>query len=522
MNAAALDGAANAEVLHDAALAKNAKEALIIGGGVDVEAADGVIIAVKGAGVGVFLAGADWGPRGSVIQLWSADTGEVDVVHQLGVGVGVCCLTVRAIDEIAEVFKVDGAVDLVWVFLLTGAGEGVIFGIGLEDGAFFIGADAPGVGEIPALELGLIAEIVDGGCSGCGAAAANARNFQFLLQEIASCDGAAAAVIPHNAADVAGGADLADVVAVFDGAAAFVPPHNTADIAVAADLAGVVAGCDTAAVIIPHDAADILATADLADVVAVFHGAVDVISHNAADVAGGADLAGVVAVFDAAVVQPHNAADRVAAADIAGDAVGVVAVFDVAAAEVPPHNAADIAAAAAIGAADLAGVVAVFDVAAVIPHNAADVVVAADLAGVVAVCNAAAVIPHNAADIHSAADAAGDGEVLHGAGDIAKEALIIGGAVVDIKAADGFSIAVKGAGVGGGFAVADWGPGNGISVYIFTADAGEVDIGGEDGVGGRFAVVDFVGKFQQIVGGSNPVRITLHANSRQHSPLTTL
>ena len=96
-----------------------------------------------------------------------------------------------------------------------------------------------------------------------------------------------------------------------------------------------------------------------------------------------------------------------------------------------------------------------------------------------------------------AADCAIDGEVLHGAADIAKEALIIGGAVVDIEAADGLAVAVKGAAVWAAVA-ADWGPGNGLSVYIFSADLAEVDIVGEDGVGGRFVVVDELGKFPQL------------------------
>ena len=379
-------------------------------------------VAVKGASV-LLDDVADWDPSVKFfaigdfaifvnLHVWV----EVDIVHQLGVGVGVCCLTVLAVDEIAEVFKLGGGEDFIWVVFAA-----IVFVIILEHWAVEGVADDPGI----ALEvLAEFVEIVDGGCACCAAAVANAGNFWILLQEIAACDaaaGAAAAVQPHNAADIIAGAAIG-----------------------AADLAGVVAVCNAAAVK-PHNAADVVIAADAAGVVAVFHGA--------------------------AAVKPHNAADRVAAA--------------------------------AIGTADAAGVVAVFDAGAgvVIPHNAADIVIAADVAGVVAVFDGAVVPPHNAADIHSAADCAGDAEVLHfaAAADIAKEALIIGVAV-DIEAADGVASAVEGAGVGGGFAVTDWGPGNGLSVYIFSADLTEIDIVHQLSVGAgicRIAVcaIDELGKF---------------------------
>ena len=103
-------------------------------------------------------------------------------------------------------------------------------------------------------------------------------------------------------------------------------------------------------------------------------------------------------------------------------------------------------------------------------------------------------------------DAAGDGEVLHYAApaDIAKEALIIGSAVVDSEAADFEVLAVKGAGVGVFLAVADRSPG--IS-FLFATDLAEVDIGGElgSGVGVGFAAVDFLGKCPQIVGAADLV-----------------
>ena len=106
---------------------------------------------------------------------------------------------------------------------------------------------------------------------------------------------------------------------------------------------------------------------------------------------------------------------------------------------------------------------------------------------------------------------------MHGAGaaEIAKEALIIG-AADDIEAADGVAIAVKGASVLVD-AGADWGPG----ISFLSADLAEVDIGGEDGVGGRFAVlVDELGKFPQLLGGSNLVHAI--AVFLQPSPLSTL
>ena len=93
------------------------------------------------------------------------------------------------------------------------------------------------------------------------------------------------------------------------------------------------------------------------------------------------------------------------------------------------------------------------------------------------------------------------------------------------------AIAVEGAGVAKRVEVffiddvADWGPfaeflliGHGaivVDLYLFV----QHDIGGEDGPGGRFAVVDELGKFQQIVSGSDLVRITLLAAALQPSAL---
>ena len=128
------------------------------------------------------------------------------------------------------------------------------------------------------------------------------------------------------------------------------------------------------------------------------------------------------------------------------------------------------------------------------------------------------------------ADIAGDAEVLHGAAsaDIAEEALITVTAVVDIEASDGVAIAVKGAGVGGGFAGADWDP---LVRFVASGDRAvfanihvwvEIDIVGEDGAGVGFAAVDFVAKFRELLCAADLVRILLRAVARQLSPLTTL
>ena len=193
------------------------------------------------------------------------------------------------------------------------------------------------------------------------------------------------------------------------------------------------------------------------------------------------------------------------------------------AALVIPHNAAD----KTVAAGNAAGVVAVFDAAAVIPHNAADSTDAADAAGVGAVYDVAVVLPCNAADIQEAADCAGDGEIFHGAAsaDIAKEALIIGTAAGDIEAADGLAVAVEGAAVLLA-AGADWDP---LVKFVAIGDRAvfvnlhvwvEVDIGGEDGVGCRFAAIDALRKFQQLRGGADLVHAIV--SLLQHSPLTTL
>ena len=386
--------------------------------------------------------------------------------------------------------------------MLTGAGEGVIFGIGLKDGAVLRLADAPGVAEIPAFELALNVETGDDGCACCVGLVANAF-LSCALQEIAACDGPAV-VIPHDAAAIGAG-DGAGVVAVFDGAA--VIPHNAATVVFSAGDGAVVVAVFDGAAVIPHNAADILATTDRAGVVGVCDDATVVPPHNTADrTAAAVDAAGVVAVCNDAAVPPHNAADAIGAADIAG----VVAVCNVGIAAVTPHNAADINAAAL----DAAGVGAVYDAAAVQPHNAADVVIAADAACKVAIFDATAVIPHNTADVVIAADAAGNAEVLHGAFtvDKAKEALIIGIAagVFYVEAADGVAVAVKVAAVSA--VAADWVP----------RLIAEIDVVGEDGVGGRFAAVNELGKIPQLLGGSNLVRIICCAGAAGERSLTTL
>ena len=57
-----------------------------------------------------------------------------------------------------------------------------------------------------------------------------------------------------------------------------------------------------------------------------------------------------------------------------------------------------------------------------------------------------------------------------------------------------------------------------VDFYLFV----QHDIVGEDGVGGRFAAVNELGKIPQLLGGSNLVRIVLRAVALQRSPLTTL
>ena len=161
-------------------------------------------------------------------------------------------------------------------------------------------------------------------------------------------------------------------------------------------------------------------------------------------------------------------------------------------------------------------------------------VAAADAAAKGAVCDGAkGVVADDAADMVAAADtdAARDAEVLHfaAAADIAKEALIIGIAagVFYVEAADGVPVAVEGASVLPA-AVADWGP---LGKFVAIGDRAifvnlhvwvEVDIGGEDGVGGRFAAVNELGKIPQLLGGRNLVRIIRCAGAAGERPLTTL
>ena len=110
-----------------------------------------------------------------------------------------------------------------------------------------------------------------------------------------------------------------------------------------------------------------------------------------------------------------------------------------------------------VAAGDAAAKGAVYDVAEVQPHNAADIVAAGDAAdaagtGEGAACDGATVVvADDAADIAVAFDAAGDGEVLHGAASAgkAKEALILSPAVggIDVEVFDLVPIAVEGASV---------------------------------------------------------------------------
>ena len=105
----AADAAGDGEVFHDAASADIAKEALIIGASVDIEAADGVPVAVEGAAVSAAVA-ADWGPLVKLVAIgdfavfvnlhvWV----EVDIVGEDGVGVGADLAIVDALRKFQQI-----------------------------------------------------------------------------------------------------------------------------------------------------------------------------------------------------------------------------------------------------------------------------------------------------------------------------------------------------------------------------------------------------------------------------------
>ena len=253
-------------------------------------------------------------------------------------------------------------------------------------------------------------------------------------------------------------------------------------------------------------------------------GVVDISRHAAY---GGltADRAGVVAVCDSAgmVDISRHAAD----VDIgAGDRAGVVAVCDRGTVLNISHHAADIGSAAADGAGVVAGA------------NAADVDAsryaadagssAIDAAGVIAVLDSAAAVDasHHAADIGSAADAAVDhAQVLHGTSGIArahiaKQALVVR-SIVDIHPADGAAAAVKGAGVPVA-AAADGGPalhfgglplaGVGIAAVLMEGIARvQVDIRLQLAPDTVPSVVDIIPEGFQLLFGDNQEGVALHA-----------
>lgn len=173
---------------------------------------------------------------------------------------------VLAVDDVAEAFQLVGGADPVWGRFGAEAWWQAILGIFLQHWAVQRLADAPGVGEIPALELFLIGEIADGGCAGC-LTAADAGYFWILLQEIAVCDAAGVDVTPNNAADCAVNifAEFSSGVAVCNAAVVGVAPNDAAKDAlngkrfiVASDVTGAVAVCDAAVVsVVPNNTAEI-------------------------------------------------------------------------------------------------------------------------------------------------------------------------------------------------------------------------------------------------------------------------
>ena len=86
---------------------------MIIGVAVDIEAADFEVLAVKGAGVGVFLAVADRSP--GISFLFATDLAEVDIGGELGVDIGVFSAIV--VDFVSKFFQLLGAADLVRITL---------------------------------------------------------------------------------------------------------------------------------------------------------------------------------------------------------------------------------------------------------------------------------------------------------------------------------------------------------------------------------------------------------------------
>lgn len=398
-----------------------------------------------------------------------ADAGEVDVVHQLGVGGGIAVrIAVHVVNDVAEAFQLVGGADPVWGRFGAESWWQAILGIFLQHWAVQRLADAPDVGEIPALEFFRIGEIADGGCACVRVIITDARLsgvHRLCLQKIALVDGGA--VIPYNAADGAINktAEITGVVAICDAAVARVAPNDAAKDAlngkrfiVASDVTGAVAVCDAAVVsVVPNNTAEIAAKRTSRKEIRVIE-----------------EIAGVVATGNSgasAAVLPHNAA-KIAAAGVRASTRS----RNTEAAAVVAHDAAKVAAPIDT---EAAGVAAICDASAVISHNAADIALAADAAKKGAVCDAATVHPHNAAHVvglPAAADAAGNFEIFHGAAtietskkaDISRRSVVtsrsgIVGPVDDMDVLDGVAVAVKGASEGyrihsGGFVGPDWYP----------------------------------------------------------------
>ena len=344
----------------------------------------------------------------------------------------------------------------------------------------------------------------------------------------------------HHAADIGVAADGAAVIAVGHGAIAIIA-HHAANIGTAADAAGVIAVGHSAIVTIAHHAADSETVADAAAVTAARDGTtVVIIACHAADseTAAAADAAAVIAARDGTkVIFAHNAADIITCA---ADAATVMATHDGAIVIIARH-AADIGSAA-----DAAGVIAVGHGAiAIIAHHAADIGSAADAdavmaardgttfvischatdaiacggddAAVIATHNGAEVIAHHAADIGSAADVGIlDAHILNytAVTDIAKQANIACSTVVEVQAADGLAVAVKGAGVSVSIA-AHGGPGAELTLIQGTVLSQDVfideDVFHELTVDGSVSAVDLLSKPVQLTGITDLVGIAFRA-----------
>ena len=329
---------------------------------------------------------------------------------------------------------------------------------------------------------------------------------------VAVSDGATAK-LAHHAADIGVAADGAAVIAVGHGAIAIIA-HHAANIGTAADAAGVIAVGHSAIVTIAHHAADSETVADAAAVTAARDGTtVVIIACHAADseTAAAADAAAVIAARDGTkVIFAHNAADIITCA---ADAATVMATHDGAIVIIARH-AADIGSAA-----DADAVMAARDgTTFVISCHATDAIACGgDDAAVIATHNGAEVIAHHAADIGSAADVGIlDAHILNytAVTDIAKQANIACSTVVEVQAADGLAVTVKGAGVLD-FLIAHGGPGAELALIqssVFCQDVFiDEDVFHELTVDGSVSAVDLLSKPVQLTGITDLVGIAFRA-----------